>query len=194
MAKKKKHTPKYLQKPAPPAPVVYKGGNQNPERKFSIMVPVLNTDGTFKLDTNGLVKEQVEDTYEWNQKHRNRYVAGNGRWTCPESIEGIVFLKSRSNGSFCHWKGGTHKGWGVCYHKGLAYVIGQGVNTNNQMIDVKVCKFVESTKYHWHGYPIDYRAEKDTICDNALFYWEKLHLIDKSEITDIQNKEDSSLI
>lgn len=194
MAKKQKRTPKYMLKPVAPAPAAYTGGNQNPERTFSIMVPALNSDGTLKLDANGLVKEQTNDTYQWNQKHRTRYVAGNGRWTCPDSIEGIMFLKCRSNGCFCHWKGQTHKGWGVCYHQGQAYVIGQGVSANNQMVDVKVCKFVESTIHHWHGYPIDYRFENDIICDNALFYWEKLHLIDKSDIIDIQNKEDSSLI
>ena len=195
MAKKDKKLPKYMQQPPAPVPAAYKGGNQNPERKFSIMVPVLNQDGTLKLDSNGfLVRENVDDIYEWNQKHRTRYVAGNGRWTCPANIEGIMFLKSRSNGCFCHWKGQTHKGWGVCIHQEQAHVIGQGVGTNNQMVDVKVCKFVESTIHHWHGYPIDYRAENDIICDSALFYWEKMHLIDKSEITDIQSKEDSSLI
>lgn len=142
-------------KPVAPPPVVYKGGSQNPERKFSIMVPVLNSDGTLRIDTNGLEREQQDETYEWNQKHRKRYVAGNGRWTCPDNIEGIMFLKCLSNGCFCRWKGQTHKGWGVCCHKGTVHVIGQGVSTNNQMVDVKVCKFVESTFHHWHGYPID---------------------------------------
>ena len=104
-------------------------------------------------------------------------------------------MKSRNNGAFCMWKNNTHMGWGVCCQGGLAQILGQGVTSDNQMINVKVCKFVEGNQGLWHGYPIDYRRDnEDVICDNALHYWERLNLIDKSEITDIQSKDDTSLI
>lgn len=191
---KKKRIPRYLQKTPARVPAVYKAGNHS--RHFTIMVPVLKTDGTIKLDGNGMiVREEVSENYEWNQKHRNQHKAGSGLWTVPENIEGIIFLKCRNNGAFCKWKGNTHMGWGVCNHQGQAQVLGQGVTSNKQMIDVKVCKFVEGNLGLWHGYPIDYRRDnEDFICDNAIHYWERLNLIDKSEITDIQSKEDSSLI
>ena len=194
MARKTKKIPKYLIQNQASISKVYKGGNQNPEKMFSIMVPVLNADGTIKIDDKGVVRVQVNDLYQWNQKHRTRYQSGNGRWTCHEKIEESIFLNCRENGCYCNWKGNKKKGWGVYYTQGQVQVIGQGVSSNNQMIDVKICKFVESTGQHWHGYPIDYRVEKDVICDNALFYWEKLQLIDKSEIRDIKNQEDSSLV
>lgn len=191
---KKKRQPRYMQQPAAPAPAVYKAGNHS--RQFTIQVPVLNADGTIKLDGQGLiVREGVTDTYEWNQKHRNQHKAGSGLWTVPENVEGIIFLKCRNNGAFSWWKKNTHMGWSVCNHQGQAQVLGKGVTSDNQMIDVKVCKFVEGNPGLWHGYPIDYRRDnEDVICDNAIHYWERLKVIDKSEITDIQSKEDSSLV
>lgn len=194
MAKKDKKIPKYMQKPVDPTPAVYNAGNHS--RQFTIQVPVLNIDGTIKMDENqNVVVEEKSEIYEWNQKHRNQHKAGSGLWTVPECVEGLVFLNCRQSGAFTHWKSGTHKGWGVRCNKGQALVIGQGVSNNNQMTEVKVCKFVEGNKGRWHGYPIDYRkTSEDIICDNALFYWERMRLIDKSDISDIQNKEDSPLV
>ena len=194
MAKKRKKTPKNTKMSLVPASVVYKMGN--PSREFNIMVPILNEDGTIKLDgAKMIVREEVTERYEWNQKHRNQHKGGSGRWSVPEAVEGIIFLKCRKNGAFSTWKNKTHMGWGVCCQGGQAQVLGRGVTSDNQMIDVKVCKFVEGNPGLWHGYPIDYRRDnEDVICDNAIHYWERLNLIDKSEITDIQSKEDSSLI
>ena len=65
-------------------------------------------------------------------------------------------------------------GWGVCNHQGQAQVLGQGVTSDNQMINVKVCKFVEGDRGFWHGYLIDYRRDnEDVICDNAISLLEK---------------------
>lgn len=194
MAKKGKHTPKYLQSPPLPTPIVKRGGN--PERQFSFVVPVLSDDGTLQYDQNQKVKrEEVTEKYVWNQKHRTQWKTGNGRWTIPPNVEAAIFLMCRFMGCFKKWKENTSMGWGVYPCQGQAQILGQGVRDDEQMIDVKVCKFVEGNKGCWHGYPIDYReGSQAIICDNALSYWEKLHLIDKSEIDDIRNKEDSSLV
>ena len=80
MAKKQKRMPKYMKQPAAQAPAVYNAGNHS--RQFTIQVPVLNADGTIKLDENGMIiGEEVTERYELNQKHRNQHKAGNGLWT-----------------------------------------------------------------------------------------------------------------
>lgn len=194
MAKKLKKIPKYQQESETSLPVVYKAGNHS--YKYKIKVPVLNMDGTIKLDENGhFVFEDVSDIYEWNQKHRNQHKAGSGFWRVTEQVEGGIFLQCRQFGAFTHWKSDTHKGWGVYSVQGNAMVIGQGISNDNQMTDVKICKFVEGNKGLWHGYPIDYRkTSEDIICDNALHFWSRLQLIDKSDIVDIKNKDDSPLV
>lgn len=103
MAKKQKKTPKYMLKQVAVPPVVYKGGHWS--RHFKIMVPVLNADGTIKLDGQGyIVREEVSESYEWNQKHRKQHKAGSGLWTVFENVEGIIFLRCRNNGAFVNGK------------------------------------------------------------------------------------------
>ena len=66
-----------MKQPAAQAPAVYNAGNHS--RQFTIQVPVLNADGTIKLDENGMIiGEEVTERYELNQKHRNQHKAGNG--------------------------------------------------------------------------------------------------------------------
>lgn len=121
---------KYMKQPAAQALAVYNAGNHS--RQFTIQVPVLNADGTIKLDENGMIiGEEVTERYEWYQTHRNQHKAGGGLWTVPKNVEGIIFfLKCRHYGAFTHWKAGAHKGWGICNYKGQAQIIGQGVTSD----------------------------------------------------------------
>lgn len=62
---------KYMKQPAAQEPAVYNAGNHS--RQFTIQVPVLNADGTIKLDENGMIiGEEVTGRYEWYQTHRNK--------------------------------------------------------------------------------------------------------------------------
>lgn len=173
--------------------VVSKSGN--PEKVVSFDIPVLK-DGTIQIDDNGeLIRENVTEIYTWNQDHRKTLKANKGCWVISEELEEIMFEGCRCNGLFKVWKGEKQMGWNVLDVNGSALVIGKGIDNEGNHIDVRVGKFVEGNKGRWHGYPIDYRhINEDIICDNALFYWMRLNVIDKSEIDDIRRKEDSSLL
>jgi hypothetical protein len=189
----KKRVPKYMLAPVQKQTVVSKSGN--PEKVVSFDIPVLK-DGTIQFNDNGeLIRENVTEIYTWNQDHRKTLKANKGCWVISEELEEIMFEGCRCNGLFKVWKGEKHMGWNVLDDNGSALVIGKGIDNEGNHIDVRVGKFVEGNKGRWHGYPIDYRhINEDIICDNALFYWMRLNVIDKSEIDDIRRKEDSSLL
>ena len=121
---------KYMKQPAAQAPAVYNAGNHS--RQFTIQVPVLNADGTIKLDENGMIiGEEVTGRYEWYQTHRNQHKAGGV--VCGQFLKMLkvsFFLKCRHYGAFTHWKAGAHKGWRICNYKGQAQIIGQGVTSD----------------------------------------------------------------
>ena len=187
MAKK---TPKYMQKPASPKGKVSKAGN--PQMQLKHFVALLDHENKVQISGGDLVRTEVQETYVWNQDHRRTTKSDKGHWEIPEKIELAMFVDSRYKGCFTAWKAGNHKGWGVLpAGEGQLIKIGKGCNGN----DVKVCKFVEGNHALWHGYPIDYREEEDVICDNALSYWYNvLHVIRKSEIEEIKDQQDSSLV
>lgn len=86
---------KYMKQPAAQALAVYNAGNHS--RQFTIQVPVLNADGTIKLDENGMIiGEEVTERYEWYQTHRNQHKAGGGLWTVPKNVEGIIFFEMQA--------------------------------------------------------------------------------------------------
>ena len=187
MAKK---TPKYLQEVVPKKEKVSKAGN--PQKQLKHFVALLDIDNRAQISGGDLVRIEVQETYVWNQDHRRTTKSDKGHWEIPENAELAMFVDSRYNGCFTAWKAGTHKGWGVLPAGGGQLIkIGKCCNGN----DVEVCKFVEGNHALWHGYPIDYREEEDVICDNALSDWYNvLHVIGKSEIEEIRDQQESSLV
>lgn len=193
-AKGKKKIPKYMLAPITNSPALPKGGN--PSQQITHDVAKLEEDGGHKLDASGnIVLETVTETYVWNQDHRTTLKADKGNWTVLKTEEESMFLKCRRFGLFKKWKSNTHMGWNILLDNNQLKIIGKGVRKKGVLIDVKVAKFVEGNSGIWHGYPIDYRnVNEDVICDNALYCWLRLNVIDKSEISDIQRKEESSLV
>ena len=182
--------PKYLQDPPEKKKITTKDGN--PQKLLKHFVALLDQDDRVQISGNDLVRIETQETYVWNQDHRRTTKSDKGHWEISEDSELLMFQGCRYNGCFVAWKSNTHKGWGVFpTSEGKLLKIGKGCNG----LDVKVCKFVEGNKALWHGYPIDYREEEDVICDNALSYWYNvLHVIGKSEIDEIRDQQDSSLV
>ena len=180
--------------PVAKPPAIPKVGN--PSRKITHDVAILENDGGHKLDASGNIeRESITETYVWNQDHRTTLKADKGKWTVAEKEEEYMFLKCRRYGLFKKWKTNTHMGWNILLENNQLKIIGQGVGKMGNHIDVKIAKFVEGNAGTWHGYPIDYRnVNESVICDNALYCWLRLKVIDKSEIPDIQRKEESSLV
>lgn len=192
MARMKK-TPRYMRQKEKPKDAVPKDGNK--QQALTHQVLKIDKNGIIVVDEHGsLVRDQITEIYVWNKDHREAAKENKGVWTIAEADELVIFQNCRQNGAFQHWKNQTHKGWGVHVVGGTSTALTLG--QDYQRKDVKVCKFVEGNKGLWHGYPINYRLEReDVICDTALFYWcNLLKIIDKSEIVDIKNKEESSLI
>lgn len=143
----------------------------------------------------------VVETYIINDEHRKKAKDDKGVWRVSEVDEVKIFQRCRRYGTVIPWKDGTKKGWGVLVepnnvdcsgnHNYKLKTLGRGLYND----PVTVCKFVESTKGSWHGYPINYmRKKEEPIHENALHFWSSvLHVIDKSEINDIRLHEDSSL-
>lgn len=170
-------------------------GNQ--EIVLNHEVAELDVEGHPYYNNNDLVRSHVTETYTFNAKHREQHLANSGYWKATRDQERESFQTCRANGAFTKWKGNTHKGWGLVLdvNTSTPVILGQGVDSEGNMNDVKVCKFVEGNAFRWHGYPINYRSlDEETICDNALSCWANiLKIIDKSEINDIKNREESSL-
>ncbi len=170
----------------------------NDEEILNHDVALLGADKKVERDVNGNInKVPLTETYTYHKKHREQHEPGSGLWKVSKAKEKESFQNCRANGAFTKWKTNTHKGWGLIFdaNSSVPAILGQGVDHEGNMSDVKVCKFVEGNAQRWHGYPINYRSlNEETICDSAFEYWEKtLNVIDKSDINDIKNKEESPL-
>lgn len=158
-------------------------------------VAELNAEGHPYYNNGALARLHITETYAFNAKHREQHLVNSGYWTVTRDQERISFQTCRYNGAFAVWNGDKHKGWGVLIENDMAVCLGEGVDEYNNSHPVKICKFLEGNPNLWHGYPIYYQSKKEeTICDNALSFWANiLGIIDKSEINDIKNREESSL-
>lgn len=185
---------KYLFNQVQRRPLEYNEGN--PSKQITHQIPVVNAGGTIQIDAHGsIVLMEVTETYVWNRNHRSMARTRKGRWSIDQDNEERLFCHCRQNGLVKQWKDKTCMGWNILFQNNKLQVLGKGLSQSGTLIDVKVCKFVEGNMGLWHGYPIDYRRRtEDTICDNALNYWLKMGVIDKSEIIDIKKREESSLI
>ena len=140
MAKKEKRTPKYMIEPVNKPQVQSKTGN--PSKQITLDVPMLNADGTIKIDSqNNIEKESVTETYVWNQDHRTTLKSNKGCWTIPILAELDMFEQCRTYGLYKKWKGTTHMGWNILYQNNQVNNVGKGVDSDNKWIDVKVGKF-----------------------------------------------------